>query len=116
MTRAADRSDRQLVEHCSMRMDILYFLGYDIDEALPWHSTLSRTRQFYPATLFEALFNKVFALCVEAGMVAGHTQAIDRGGKGQCLHGEPGPEKAFPIHRAPSARSRRSKPTRWKKR
>nr|WP_321452592.1 transposase [uncultured Carboxylicivirga sp.] len=30
-------SDRKLIEHCSMRLDILYFLGYDIDEALPWH-------------------------------------------------------------------------------
>jgi len=28
-------SDRKLIEHCAMRMDILYFLGYDIDEPLP---------------------------------------------------------------------------------
>jgi len=70
-------SDRKLVEHCSMRMDVLYFLGFDIDEDLPWHSTISRTRQLYPASLFETLFNKVFALCVESGMVSGHTQAVD---------------------------------------
>ncbi|SKB42807.1 IS1182 family transposase [Dyadobacter psychrophilus] len=70
-------SDRKLVDHCSMRMDILYFLGYDIDEQLPWHSTISRTRQLYPATVFESLFNKVFALCVDKGMVSGHTQALD---------------------------------------
>jgi len=70
-------SDRKLVEHCSMRMDVLYFLGYDLDEELPWHSTISRTRQLYPASLFEALFNKVFALCVDSGMVSGHTQAVD---------------------------------------
>src|SRR5215217_36124 len=62
-------SDRKLVDHCSMRMDILYFLGYDIDEQLPWHSTISRTRQLYPATVFESLFNKVFALCVDKGML-----------------------------------------------
>jgi len=70
-------SDRKLVEHCCMRMDVLYFLGYDIDEDLPWHSTISRTRQLYPAYLFEKLFNKVFALCVDSGMVSGHTQAVD---------------------------------------
>ncbi|MCF2501372.1 IS1182 family transposase [Dyadobacter chenhuakuii] len=70
-------SDRKLVDHCSMRMDILYFLGYDIDEQLPLHSTISRTRQLYPATIFESLFNKVFALCVDKGMVSGHTQALD---------------------------------------
>lgn len=70
-------SDRKLVEHCAMRMDILYFLGYDIDEELPWHSTISRSRQLYPISLFETLFNKVFSLCVVAGLVSGHTQAID---------------------------------------
>ena len=70
-------SDRQLIEHCSMRLDILYFLEYDIDEELPWHSTISRTRQLFPEQIFEQVFNKVFAMCVEKGMVSGHTQAID---------------------------------------
>jgi transposase len=70
-------SDRRLIEHCSMRLDLLYFLGYQIDEPLPWHSTVSRTRQLYPEALFESLFEKVFSLCVEKGMVAGHIQAID---------------------------------------
>lgn len=70
-------SDRKLIEHCSMRMDMLYFLGYSIDEPLPWHSTLSRTRQLYPETLFELLFDKVFSLCVANNMVAGRRVAID---------------------------------------
>tara|TARA_R110002051_G_scaffold147300_1_gene220053 strand:- start:213 stop:899 length:687 start_codon:yes stop_codon:yes gene_type:complete len=60
-----------------MRLDILYFIGYDIDEELPWHSTISRTRQLFPEDVFESVFTKVFMLCVEAGMVSGHTQAID---------------------------------------
>ena len=70
-------SDRKLVEHCGMRMDVLYFLDYDLEEELSWHSTISRTRQLHPATLFEKLFNKVFALCVDSWMVSGHTQAVD---------------------------------------
>ena len=70
-------SDRRLIDHCSLRLDILYFLNYDIDEELPWHSTVSRTRQLYDDKLFEELFSKIFSLCVEAGMVSGHTQAID---------------------------------------
>jgi transposase len=28
-------SDRRLIEHCSLRLDILYFLGYEVDEDLP---------------------------------------------------------------------------------
>ena len=54
-----------------------FFLGYDIDEELPWHSTISRTRQLYPEKIFEQVFTKVLGMCVEKGMVSGHTQAID---------------------------------------
>ena len=70
-------SDRRLVEHCALRLDILLFLGYEIDEELPWHSTVSRTRQFFPAAVFERLFDHVFAQCVARGLVAGDTQVVD---------------------------------------
>ena len=70
-------SHRQLIEHCAMRLDILFFLDYDIDEELPWHSTISRTKQLFPEPVFEEVFNKAFTMCVDKGMVAGHTQAVD---------------------------------------
>jgi len=70
-------SDRKLIAHCFLRLDILYFIGYDIDEELPWHSTISRTRQLFPESVFEEVFTKVLLLCVEKGMVSGHTQTID---------------------------------------
>ena len=70
-------SDRRLVEHCALRLDILLFLGYEVDEELPWHSTVSRTRQLFPAAVFERLFDHVFAQCVARGLVAGDTQVVD---------------------------------------
>lgn len=70
-------SDRKLIDHCSMRLDIMYFVGYDIDEEFPWHSTISRTRQLFPESVFESVFTKVLQLCIERGMVSGHTQTID---------------------------------------
>ncbi|RZK20687.1 MAG: IS1182 family transposase [Hymenobacter sp.] len=70
-------SDRRLVEHCALRLDILYFLGYEVDEDLPWHSTISRTRQLYPAAVFDHLFDQVFAQCLAAGLVVGETHALD---------------------------------------
>ncbi|MFK8103336.1 MAG: IS1182 family transposase [Saprospiraceae bacterium] len=70
-------SDRKLIAHCSMRLDILYFIGYDIDEELPWHSTISRTRQLFPEAVFEEVFTKVLQMCIAKGMVSGHTQTID---------------------------------------
>lgn len=70
-------SDRKLIEHASMRLDILYFVDHNIDESLPWHSTISRTRNMLPQAIFEEAFNRVLTLCVDSGLVAGHTQAID---------------------------------------
>ena len=70
-------SDRQIIEHAQMRIDMLYFLGYDIDESLPWHSTLSRTRQLFGEEVFLELFRNILNMCVEKGMVSGKTQAID---------------------------------------
>ncbi len=70
-------SDRKIMNHCSMRLDVLFFIGYDIDEELPWHSTLSRTRGLYGEEVFKALFKKVLSLCVKKGMVSGKRQAID---------------------------------------
>ena len=70
-------SDHRLVEHCALRLNILLFLGYEVDEELPWHSAVSHTRQFFPAAVFERLFDHVFAQCVARGLVAGDTQAVD---------------------------------------
>ena len=70
-------SDRKIVDHSRLRLDILYFLGYDIDEELPWHSTLSRTRQLYGEDVFKELFARVLGLCVSKGMLSGRRQAID---------------------------------------
>lgn len=60
-----------------MRLDVLFFLGYNLGDELPWHSTLSRTKQLFPEEVFEKVFERVLSMCVEKGMVSGHTQAID---------------------------------------
>jgi transposase len=70
-------SDRRIITTASMRLDILYFIGYDIDESLPWHSTLSRTRQLYGEDVFKELFRQVLRQCIQKGMVSGRRQAVD---------------------------------------
>jgi transposase len=70
-------SDRRILNMVSMRLDMLYFIGYDIGESLPWHSTLSRTRQLYGEEEFRQFFREVLKQCIEKGMVAGRRQAID---------------------------------------
>lgn len=70
-------SDRRIVSTSRMRLDILYFLGYDLDEELPWHSTLSRTRQLYGQEVFTGMFRAVLKQCIDNGMVSGRRQAVD---------------------------------------
>ncbi|RPJ24475.1 MAG: transposase, partial [Nitrosopumilales archaeon] len=70
-------SDRDLIRRASDRLSIRYFLGYDIDEKLPWHSTISRTRALITKDIFEKIFNKVLEQCNAAGLIEGKHQSID---------------------------------------
>lgn len=70
-------SDRRIINTVCLRLDMLFFIGYDIDEPLPWHSTLSRTRQLYGDNLFKQLFKEVLKQCIDKGMVAGRRQVMD---------------------------------------
>ena len=70
-------SDRRIINTATMRLDMLFFIGYNIDEELPWHSTLSRTRQLFGDEVFKNLFKQILQQCIEKGMVAGKRQAVD---------------------------------------
>jgi transposase len=70
-------SDRSIINALRLRLDIRYFIGYNLDEELPWHSTLSRTRQLYGEHVFTELFKRVLKQCIEKNMVSGRRQAID---------------------------------------
>lgn len=88
-------SDRRIIQTVRLRLDMLYFLGYDLDEELPWHSTLSRTRQLYSEEVFRLLFRKVLSQCIDKGMVGGCRQAVEFSAcKGQCLHELPGAQRS----------------------
>ena len=70
-------SDRKLLELAQLHLGIRAFLGYDLAQPLPWHSTVSRTRQRLPVSVFEACFTHVVGLCIQQGLVSGHTQAVN---------------------------------------
>jgi transposase len=70
-------SDRRIIQTVSLRLDLLYFIGYELDEPLPWHSTISRTRQLLGEEVFRELFKGVLRQCVGKGMVSGKRQAMD---------------------------------------
>jgi transposase len=70
-------SDRDLIRKANDRLSIRYFLGYDIDEKLPWHSTISRTRSLIKKEVFEKIFEMVLERCNDAGLIEGKHQSID---------------------------------------
>lgn len=70
-------SDRALIRYCADSLSIRLFLGYDLDEELPYHSTISRTRQLFGEEIFLSLFQKVLRMCVHKGMVRGKRQCVD---------------------------------------
>jgi Transposase and inactivated derivatives len=70
-------SDRTLIRFCADSLSLRLYLGYDLDEELPWHSTISRTRKLFGEEVFLSLFQEVLRLCCEKGMVSGKRQAVD---------------------------------------
>jgi len=70
-------SDRELIRRANDSLAARYFIGYDIDERLPWHSTISRTRALISKESFEKIFNKILELCYHSGLIEGKHQSID---------------------------------------
>jgi transposase len=62
------RSERQLMEVAADRLSIRWFLGYDLDEPLPDHSSLTRIRERYGLEIFKRFFEEIVEMCLEAGV------------------------------------------------
>jgi transposase len=46
------RSERQLMRHAADRLSVRWYLGYDLGEPLPDHSSLTRIRERYGVDIF----------------------------------------------------------------
>lgn len=62
-------SERELLRVTAMRIDYRWFLGYDLTDAVPHHSVLSKARRKWGVEAFQRLFERVVTQCVEAGLV-----------------------------------------------
>jgi transposase len=69
--------DRQLARRIKDSLSIRLFLGYDIDEETPWHSTISRTRQRIPVEIFDKVFSCILQICIEHNLVYGDHVSVD---------------------------------------
>jgi transposase len=71
------RSERQLMEVAADRLSVRWFLGYDLDEPLPDHSSLTRIRERYGLEIFRRFFERIVEECFEAGLVWGEELYFD---------------------------------------
>lgn len=69
--------DRKLMREAQVNIAIRWFAGYELDEALPDHSSLSRIRDRWGADKFRAIFTRTVQACMEAGLVSGETVHVD---------------------------------------
>lgn len=71
------RSERELMATLPLRLDWLWFLGYDLDSETPNHSVLSKARARWGAKLFETFFQRVLDQCIQAGLIDGRQVFVD---------------------------------------
>jgi len=66
-------SERKLVKDVEVNIAFRWFLGIDLDEAVPDHSTISQTRRrkWKGSNIIEDIFTEIVRKCIEMGLVDG---------------------------------------------
>lgn len=70
-------SERELMKLLPLRLEWLWFLGYDIDSDIPDHSVLSKARARWGEESFKRFFSHVVMQCARAGLIEGATVFAD---------------------------------------
>jgi transposase len=71
------RSERQLMETVNLNLAHRWFIGYDLNERVPDHSSLSKIRERFGLAVFHQFFEHTVELCIEAGLVWGDELYFD---------------------------------------
>jgi transposase len=71
------RSERELVRVAADRLSLRWYLGYDLPEPLPDHSSLTRIRQRYGPGVFRRFFEAIVERCQQAGLIWGQELYFD---------------------------------------
>src|SRR5829696_822107 len=71
------RSERQLMRAVADRLSVRWYLGYDLFEPLPDHSSLTRIRERFGLEVFRRFFERIVEECFAAGLVWGEELFID---------------------------------------
>jgi len=70
-------SERAIAWRCADSIALRAFLGYELTEMPPDHSTLSRTRRLMDLETHEAVFDWIVAVLAKEGLLSGKTLGVD---------------------------------------
>lgn len=68
---------RELMRQVQVNLAYRYFIGYELDEKLPDHSTLSKALDRFGDGLFDELFSRSIAQCQQSGLIGGKVLHVD---------------------------------------
>src|SRR6266568_7239949 len=71
------RSERQLLRLAADRLSVRWYLGFNLDEPLPDHSSLTRIRTRYGLEVFRRFFAAIVEQCQQEGLVWGKELYFD---------------------------------------
>ncbi len=74
---AGIRSERQLMEQIGYNLAMRWYAGYNLDEPLPDHSSLSKIRSRLGLPVFRRFFAVIVEQCARAGLVWGEELIFD---------------------------------------
>jgi transposase len=74
---AGIRSERQLLEQARYNLAMRWYAGYNLDESLPDHSSLSKIRTCLGLPIFRRFFETITEQCIQAGLVWGEELIFD---------------------------------------
>jgi transposase len=77
------RSERLLMRHAADRLSVRWYLGYDLNEPLPDHSSLTKIRTRYGLEIFRRFFEAIVEQCQQAGIWSGDESCTLMGPKWQ---------------------------------
>jgi transposase len=71
------RSERQLMSVVADRLSLRWYVGYDLHESMPDHSSLTRIRERFGLGVFRRFFERIVEECIEVGLVWGEELFFD---------------------------------------
>jgi len=71
------RSERKLVEDISLNLAYRWYIGYDLDEAIPNHSIFSKARKRFGKKLFCQIFSQILKVAIGYGLISKEGMLVD---------------------------------------